>query len=127
MHTFRKARGFPFCIITRISRPRSSAVTVPSGGMSSMEIKGSLIVASFGLTWTRDHLYRAVFGSRKGPLTLAERLRSVPRSAIQGDRSRHALQVDRAQHVEAYRRPLDLLHRHLARQHLAGLSPVRDR
>src|SRR6266545_6099154 len=50
MHTLRKARGFPFCIITRTSRPRRSAVTVPSGGMSSMAIRGSLIVASLGGT-----------------------------------------------------------------------------
>src|SRR4029453_10835976 len=50
MHTLRKARGFPFCIITRTSRPRRSAVTVPSGGMSSIAIRGSLIVASLGGT-----------------------------------------------------------------------------
>src|SRR4029453_13358668 len=44
MHTLRKARGFPFCIITRTSRPRRSAVTVPSGGVSSMAIRVVLIV-----------------------------------------------------------------------------------
>src|SRR5512132_384347 len=42
IHTLRKARGFPFCIITRTSRPSRSAETVPVAAMSLTGINGSL-------------------------------------------------------------------------------------
>src|SRR5262245_51905765 len=43
MQTLMNARGFPFTIVTRTSRPNRSAVTDPLSGMSLTAINGCLI------------------------------------------------------------------------------------